>query len=157
MRRALRASLPLALLALVAGCSNSEPESAPAACLGGPEAYLQALNAAPGEVRLEGETPISDCLTSAQQGGELANIGSDMIRAATELNRRALEGSSAEAAEQLGYLVGAAQRGAEETGGIHEDLIRRLNSAARFSPSGTPGAAFERRFGRGFAAGQQDG
>lgn len=147
----------LALLALGAGCSSSEPEVAPAACLAGPDAYLRALQGAPGEVRLQGETPISECLTSAQQGGELANVGSDMVQAATELNRRALEQANADAALQVGYLVGAAQRGAEETGGIHEDLIRRLNSAARFSRSGVPGAAFERSFGRGFAAGQESG
>jgi hypothetical protein len=147
----------LALLALGAGCSSSEPEVAPAACLAGPATYLRALRAAPGEVRLQGETPISECLTSAQEGGELANVGSDMVRAATELNRRAIEGGSGEAALEVGYLVGAAQRGAEETGGIHEDLIRRLNSAARFSRGGVPDAAFERSFGRGFAAGQESG
>jgi hypothetical protein len=156
MRPRARVAALVAMLAVVGGCSNSEPETAPVACLSGPHAYLRALRAAPGEVRLHGETPISECLTSAQAGGELANVGSDMIRAATELNRDALEGSS-DAAVQLGYLVGAAQRGAEETGGIHEDLIRRLNAAARYSRGGTPGAAFERSFGRGFAAGQESG
>jgi len=156
MPRRLPASLALALLA-AAGCGSSEPEAAPVACLAGPNAYLAALQAAPGEVRLQGETAISECLTSAQGGGELANVGSDMVRAATELNQRALERSSPAAVVQLGYLVGAAQRGAEQTGGIHEDLIRRLNAAARFTPSGAPDAAFERRFGRGFAAGQENG
>jgi hypothetical protein len=156
MRPRARVAALVAMLAVVGGCSNSEPETAPVACLSGPDAYLRALRAAPGEVRLQGETPISECLTSAQAGGELANVGSDMIRAATELNRDALEGSS-DAAVQLGYLVGAAQRGAEETGGIHEDLIRRLKAAARYSRGGTPGAAFERSFGRGFAAGQESG
>ena len=40
---------------------------------------------------------------------------------------------------QLGYLLGAAQRGAEDTEGIHAELIRRLTAAARYSP-GQPAA-----------------
>ena len=59
-----------------AGCSSGEDEAAsaaPAACLAGSDAYLVALRAAPGEVLLEGETPISDCLTPEQEGGQLAD------------------------------------------------------------------------------------
>ena len=33
---------------------------------------------------------------------------------------------------RLGYLVGAVQEGASETSGIHTDLVRRIESAARY-------------------------
>jgi hypothetical protein len=50
------------------------------------------------------------------------------------------------------------QQAASGTGGIHEDLIRRLDAAARFTPKGeSPGVAFERAFGEGYAAGQAQG
>ena len=72
------AALALGIAVLLAGCSSSEDEEAPAACLAGSDAYLTALRAAPGEVRLQGETPISDCLTPDQEGGQLASIGKEM-------------------------------------------------------------------------------
>jgi hypothetical protein len=51
------------------------------------------------------------------------------------------------------------QEGAATTSGIHEDLVRRLDSAARYTgPAGKPfSAAFERSYGEGYAAGQADG
>ena len=150
-------ALAAALAVLAAGCSKSENESAPDACLEGPGVYLDALRAAPAEVRLDGEAPISDCLPPGQEGGELAEVGSAMITAATRLNAAARREAGGEEALSLGYLIGAAQRGAEDTAGIHTDLIRRLNTAARFDPSGTPPAAFERIFGRGYQAGREDG
>ena len=42
---------------------------------------------------------------------------------------------------RLGYLLGAAQRGADRTDGIHAELIRRLTAAARYSPDNRPSAA----------------
>jgi hypothetical protein len=141
------------------GCGEDESsESAPVACLGDSSAYLAALENAPGEVLLGGETPISDCLTEGQGGGQLATIGESTVEAATVLNEKAIEDPASEATVQLGYLVGALQEGASETGGIHEDLIRRLDAAARYAPKGeSPGAAFERAFGEGYAAGQAQG
>lgn len=140
--------------ALLAGCSSSEDEETPSACFAGSAEYLSALEAAPGEVRLEGETPISDCLIPDQQGGELAQVGGEMVLAATELNRAARRDPTGDAAIQAGYLVGAVERGAE---GIHADLVRRLNSAARYSPEGLLPAEFERTFGEGYAAGKESG
>lgn len=140
---------------LAAGCSDSaEDELAPSACLAGDGAYLGALRAAPGEVRLEGEVPISGCLTPEQQGGQLAAVGSEMVEAATRLNAEAQHDPTGPEAVRLGYLVGAVERGAE---GIHADLVRRLNSAARFSPDGLLPPEFERSFGRGYAAGLESG
>lgn len=150
--------LGLALLAcaaiLAAGCSKSEPEATPDACLVSSDEYLQALAAAPGEVRLEGETPISDCLVPEQEGGDLARVGQEMIKAATDLNAAARRDPTGPASVQLGYLVGAVERGAE---GIHTDLKRRLSAAARYSPDGLLPAEFERTFGQGYSAGLESG
>jgi hypothetical protein len=137
-----------------AGCSSSEDEEAPAACLAGGDAYLTALRVAPAEVLLEGETPISDCLTPEQEGGQLAAIGKEMIAAATELNAAAQKDPGGAEALQLGYLIGAVERGSE---GIHADLGLRLDTAARYSQNGLLPAEFERTFGQGYAAGLESG
>jgi hypothetical protein len=116
--------------------------------------YLRALDSAPGEVRLAGTTPISACLVPEQQAGQLANVGREMIVAATKLNAEARRGSI-DAGVQLGYLIGAVAKGADP---IHTDLVRRLNSAAQFSQTnGALPASFQRAFGRGYAAGRATG
>ena len=151
--------LAAALLAagLLAAC-GSETESTPSACLASPEELLAALEAAPGPVLLDGTTPISDCLIDGQPAGDLNNVGQAAITAATKLNAEAVRDPSGEEATQLGYLVGALEEGASETGGIHADLIRRVNTAARFSQGGGElGAEFERTFGAGYAAAREDG
>jgi hypothetical protein len=154
-RQALRLAAAVALGLLAGGCESAEDEEqAPAACLATSAEYAQALRAAPGQVRLEGDTPISDCLVANQQGGELGRVGQQMIAAATTLNAGARRDPTGAEAVQLGYLIGAVQRGADS---IHADLVRRLDSAARFSPSGLLPPAFERTFGQGYAAGQESG
>jgi hypothetical protein len=154
MRRALAV---LASCALLAGC-GSEEEETPTACLGSAGDYLDALEAAPGAVRLDGDTAISDCIVPAQEGGELSQVGSATVDAATRLNAEARREPSGEATVQLGYLVGAIQEGAADTGGIHADLVRRIDTAARASGSGEAfSAAFERAFGEGYAAAQEGG
>ncbi len=138
----------------VAGCGTKKNDLAPAACLVTNRGYLRALESAPGSVRLAGTTPISECLVPEQDAGQLANIGQEMIVAATKLNAAARAGSLP-AAVQLGYLIGAVAKGADA---IHTDLARRLNAAARFSQTGgTLSASFERAFGRGYAAGHTSG
>jgi hypothetical protein len=155
MRRSFLAAA-VALCAL-AGCS-SDDESTPAPCLGTVDTYLAALEAAPGRVELDGMTPISDCLVSGQEPAELGQMGEAMIAAATELNSEARRKPSGEDTVRLGYLVGAVQAGASETGGIHADLVRRLDAAARFNEGGKPlPVSFERAFGEGYAAGQDQG
>jgi len=146
-------------VALLAGCGSSAPPSTPNACLAPASAYVDALASAPGEVRLADQTPISGCLVSEQDAGPLSQVGSAMVAAATELNRRALAGASDQTAVELGYLVGAATEGASKTGGIHHDLILRLESAARFAGQGSkqlPGG-FDAAYERGFAAGRSTG
>jgi hypothetical protein len=154
MRRGiLIAAMALALV----GCGDGE-EQTPAACFADADVYLAALEDAPGEVRLDSTTAISDCLVEEQDEGTLGSVGEPVIAAATELNAEAREDPAGDATVQLGYLVGAVQEGASTTGGIHEDLVIRLDTAARFSEGGEPfPPEFERAFGEGYAAGQASG
>ena len=141
--------------ALIAGCGSSQHDQAPAACLVPNEGYLRALKDAPAPVRLGGSAPISSCLVPEQEAGQLGTIGHEMIVAATKLNAEARRDPGGSAAVQLGYLIGAVSKGADP---IHTDLVRRINASAHFSESGgTLPAAFERAFGRGYAAGQATG
>jgi len=145
----------VAILAI--GCGDSD-NSTPVACLEGAEAYERALAAAPDEVLLEGETPIGECLTRNQTGGDLARVGEAMLETATALNAAAREDPGGEANLQLGYLLGAVQRGSEESEGIHSDLVRRLTVAARYAPGKQPlPPAFYRAYRDGYAAGQRNG
>ena len=152
------ALLLAAAIVAAAGCGAEEPAEAPAACLAPADAYLAALVTAPGDVRLEDGTPIGDCLVEEQQPGELAQVGESMIGAATELNREVRRDFDSQTIAELGYLVGAVRGAAATTGGIHADLALRIEGAARYAPSEEPfPASFERAFGRGYAAGQQNG
>lgn len=155
MRRLL---LPAAacLLAL-AGCGSAD-DSTPVACLEGSPTYLHALEKAPGEVTLDGTTAISECLAPNQPGGDLAVVGAAMLRTTTRLNAEARTEPGGAANVQLGYLLGAAQRGADETEGIHDELIRRLSAAARYSPDNRPlPATFLAAYQRGYDAGHERG
>jgi hypothetical protein len=154
MHRRTTIALVAAAIVAIAGCGAKKNDLAPAACLVSNEGYLRALDRAPAEVRLAGTTPISDCLVPEQDAGQLANIGQEMIVAATKLNGEARQGSES-AALQLGYLSGAVAKGADA---IHTDLVRRLTSAAQFSESGGAlPASFQRAFSRGYAAGHTTG
>ncbi len=143
---------------LAAGGCGKDDSSTPVACLEGSDTYLRALAAAPGEVRLDGETPISECPAENQAGGELATVGEAMVETATSLNAEARAEPGSEASVQLGYLVGAVMRGTEPTEGIHADLVRRLIVAARYAPGRQPlPPAFLAAYGRGFKAGRESG
>lgn len=139
------------------GCGNQD-DSTPVACLEGAAAYERALQDAPGEVLLGGETLISHCLAENQQAGDLAQVGEAMVEAATKLNAEARTQEGGDAAVQLGYLLGAAQRGADRSEGIHSDLVRRLTVAARYAPGREPlPPAFYRAYKTGYAAGREAG
>jgi hypothetical protein len=159
--RAMRASIAIALTcllaALTAGCGKQD-DSTPVACLEGSRAYVDALADAPGTVKLDGVTPISDCLAENQQGGDLATVGEALVEATTELNAEARAQPGGDANLQVGYLIGAAQRGAEGTEGIHTDLLRRLAVAARYAPGREPlPSAFLAAYRKGFDAGHAHG
>ena len=157
MRR-VSTSLVGMLAVALAGCGAQEPET-PVACLSPAPAYLTALKAAPRDVRLGGTTPISDCLVEEQQPGQIASGGKSIIATATALNRQVRRDPEPQTIVQLGYLVGAVQEAEASTGGIHQDLKLRLDSAARYNGPGEKpfSAAFERAFGEGYAAGQATG
>lgn len=170
MRRAIPAWAPsgLAVAAMVlSACGADDPPETPDACASPPSAYLTALRDAPAEVLIGGTTPIGSCLVEEQTPGRLQSVGQSIVGAATELNaqvRRAQAGEgpgaaarARELALQLGYLVGAVQEAASRTGGIHVDLVRRLDTAARHLPADRQSfpARFERAFGQGYAAGQE--
>ncbi len=146
------------MLAAFAGCGSSHSDATPTACLAPAAAYVSALQAAPGQVRLGSGTAISECFGATQEAGELADVGQTVIRVATQLNARARRDPGGADTVMLGYLAGAVHEGASHAAGADSDLVRRFDAAARFRPGGgTLGAAFERAFGKGYAAGEQDG
>lgn len=158
MRTATTAVISCLLIALVASGCGQPSDTTPVACLEGEGAYLKALNAAPGEVKLRGDALISECLAENQKAGDLATVGTALVAAATKLNAEARAEPGGDANLQLGYLLGAAERGASQTDGIHAELIRRLTSAAGYSPDNRPpSAAFLRVYREGFDAGQGGG
>jgi hypothetical protein len=143
---------------LLAGCGSQNNDSTPVACLEGTGAYLSALRAAPGAVTVGGETPISECLAENQQAGNLATVGEAMVEAATKLNSEARAEPGGAASVELGYLIGAAEHGADQTEGIHADLLRRLTVAARFAPADDPlPAELLDAYREGFDAGRESG
>jgi hypothetical protein len=150
--------LGLAVFALIAAGCDSNDEGTPAACLAPANGYLKALEDAPGAVRLDGTTPISDCLPGDQSAGEIESVGQSLVEAATRLNAKARRQPGGPSTVRLGYLSGAVHEGVGDDAGVSADLLRRLDSAARFNPGGgSPGASFERAFGKGYAAGQATG
>jgi hypothetical protein len=132
----------------LAGCGSTDDET-PAACLEGPSFYLE---------KGRDGGPISECLAENQKAGDLATVGAAMLAAATKLNAEARAEPGGAANLQLGYLLGAAQRGADGTEGIHAELLRRLSAAARYSPDNRPlPPAFLRAYRRGYDAGMARG
>ena len=157
MRTLIAIVFAAAVCCIAVGCGDPS-DSTPLACLEGTGAYVKALEDAPGDVKLQDETLISECLAENQQGGDLATVGTALVAAATRLNAEARAEPGGEANLQLGYLLGAAERGAQDTNGIHADLIRRLVAAARYSPGNRPlPPTFLRTYREGFDAGEARG
>ncbi len=153
-----RALVLVAAAAIALGGCSDDDEGTSVACLAPADDYVEALGAAPDAVTLEDGTKISSCVAQSEQAADLGQVGESVIDAATQLNAEARRDPGGERTVELGYLVGAVQQGAAETGGIHADLIRRLDAAARFAPGGGPlPVSFERAFNEGYAAGQETG
>ena len=120
----MRIVLVLGLLAL-AGCGSDRSESLPAACTEGPAAVMKALASAPAAVTIDG-TPISRCFNRDAPGDDVQVVGTTLLSAAQQLGDRARDGDE-QAALQLGYLVGAARKGAKRNG-LAAEMIRRLDA-----------------------------
>src|SRR3954469_21551898 len=147
VRAAVAAAATLAA-AVGAGCGGGDPAALPPACSNGPDTILRALERAPGEVRLEDGTRVSECVEHAFDDGELQQLGTSLTPAADTLAAR----GTPTAALQLGYLIGAVRRGAGRTNGIHAELVRHLEGTA---PARDPALVAATR--RGIAAGEARG
>ncbi|MGE5282903.1 MAG: hypothetical protein ACM3N0_11420 [Chloroflexota bacterium] len=88
----------------------------------------------------------------------MANVGAAMLVAATRLNAEARARPGGGANLRLGYLLGAVEKGAARTDGIHVELVRRLTAAARYSPRDRAlPATFLEAYREGFEAGKARG
>src|SRR3954469_7947257 len=153
MPRPTAALAALALLA-AAGCGTAERPPLDPACTSSPQAIERALDRAPAPVTVRPGMRLSDCVAAARSDAELQNAGIVLSGAAEHLAARA-KGGDARAGLALGYLVGAARRGAARTTGIQSQLARRMESAAAFVDQGGPavGAALDRGLRAGRATG----
>jgi hypothetical protein len=122
------AALSTALAALLAGCGGALP-SLPPACSDGPRFVLRALRAAPGAVRLADGTRLSECVTRAYRDADVQQLGFTLTPVADQLARAARPAD----ALALGYLLGAVERGASQTNGVHVELVRRLRGTVAFT------------------------
>jgi len=150
-----RRSAALIVAALgVAGCSK-QGDAAPVApaCLDGPPAVTRALGDAPGDVRLADGTPLSACVETAETPADLQTVGGAFTSVAEDLEERAFA-DDARAALELGYLVGAARRGAGDATALQAELVRRLERSADVDGAGPAVAGALRR---GMQAGEARG
>jgi hypothetical protein len=113
------------LVAVLAACGEEKADLADA-CTDPPAKVLTALASAPHSVALQGGTKVSDCVAKAKDAAQLQNVGSILSTAGATLVRRAR--TDADAAVQLGYLVGAVEKGATGTGGFQDELVFRMRS-----------------------------
>jgi hypothetical protein len=124
------------------------------ACVGSAKAIERALARAPRPVTLPSGTRLSQCVSNARSDSDLQSAGAVLTRAADELSAAARAGD-ADAALRLGYLVGAARRGARRTAGIHAELQRHIERAAAVLDDA--GAGVAAALARGQRAGEATG
>jgi hypothetical protein len=147
--------LVAAIGALAAGCGEGDEPVLSAVCTDSPPALERALlRSAPEPVVLAGGVRLSDCVSDARTDAELQTAGLVLTRLAAGLGDRAQAGD-ASAALALGYLVGAARRGAARTSGLQAELSRRVDRAAAYAVGGGP--RVRDALARGMAAGRQTG
>jgi hypothetical protein len=139
-----------ALVVLVTGCGNQDVV-VPAACLEGAAEVREALERAPGDVRLGGEVPISGCFKQAAEPADVQNLGATMLQAAQGLIADVRADPRSDAAVELGYLVGAVRRSSRTDAGVHYEAERRIEQELAGVPTDTP------EFRRGLEAGRSSG
>jgi hypothetical protein len=135
-----RALAGIAVLVALAGCGGDKSESLPRPCTEGPAAILKALAKAPANVSIDGTTPISQCFNRDASGNDVQIVGTFLLSAAQQLGDRARQGDE-RSALRLGYLVGAAQRGARRNG-LGSEIVRRIE--AETDGLGSSRAAYQR-------------
>jgi hypothetical protein len=117
----------------VAACGRETGlDKAPAACVGGlasqrVAALRAALLKAPGPVALSDGTRISDCLAHDSSSGDIQTVGSTLLTVTQDLADASKRRRSDVALTELGYLIGAAHRGAARAQGVADELVRRLD------------------------------
>jgi hypothetical protein len=151
--RGLLLALALAPLSLrLVACANPPPR-VPASCFDGAAAVARALAGAPGHVALRDGTLLSTCIErSANASSGVEAIAAAYVDVAQRLASTLL--TSQAAAVQLGYLVGATERGAAHTNGVQAQLVERMGNL--FGTAGAPaqrGADLERGRAAGMKAG----
>lgn len=136
--------------ALVAfGCGRGH-EQLPEACRAGPAKVSAALERAPRPVAVEG-VRLSSCLPESSDASDVQAVGATYVSVAGTLADAARARPEGPEALRLGYLVGAAERGARRTQGIHSEMIHRL----RVEPTVLEGRSSAYR--RGHRAGRNSG
>jgi hypothetical protein len=145
-----RFALPAVLAALAATGCGAERAPLPVLCTEGAPPIERALRRAPGPVALADGTPLSRCVAGARDIGELQSFGFIVTRLADRLADRAPADDAA--ALRLGYLIGAARRGAEHSEGVPNELVHRLEVTARRVP-----ARAQPTLERGLRAGERAG
>jgi hypothetical protein len=144
-----RIALLVVIAGLLAGCGADRSESLPAACTGGPPAFTKALARAPGAVTIDGRTPISHCFNRGASGEDVQIVGTMLLAVAQQLGDKARAGDDT-AALRLGYLIGAARRGAKRNG-LGDEIVRRLEAETAVA------AAQRAAYDRGLRAGSAEG
>ena len=156
-RVAVLLALALSAATATAACGGGDPPRQDPACIAPAQTIERALTHAPAPVTLESGTRLSDCIARARSDADLQNTGLVLTRVADDLAARAQRGD-ARAALLLGYLVGAARRGAAHTNGIHAELQHRMESAARpLSEEAAGRPTIARALARGLRAGEATG
>ena len=146
-RRSHRLALALIGLALAAaGCGSSRRHDPGRLPRRRERLPRSALDAPPGEVKLGGERRSANAWPRTSGAATWRRSATAMVRPRPSSTPR--RGPTRRAADlQLGYLLGAAERGAEETEGIHAELIRRLAAPPATAPAtGRCRRSFERAY-----------
>ncbi|HEV7774543.1 MAG TPA: hypothetical protein VGO48_14775 [Conexibacter sp.] len=139
----------LVLLAF-GGCGGRTPPAQ--ACIEAqPADVLQALTHAPRDVALADGTSLSQCVRRTIDDSRLQALGATLTATADELAQQMR--SSDDAAFQLGFLIGAVDRGTKQAAGLQEELANRIAGTA----AGLDGGPRRVALLRGRAAGQRSG
>jgi hypothetical protein len=146
-----KALIVLAIALSIAGCSkDGGDDGVPVACREGPDSVRAALERAPARVELDG-TALSECFARGSDSAEIQQVGASYVSVAAGLADAARLKPDGPDALRLGYLIGAARRGASSTQGVHEELMRRIEQELTGVETGS--ASYQ----RGLRAGKDHG